>query len=155
MRGQFDGEDVKDPTLVYSDGHLDTVGICIFLALRTFRAQQPGDPRVMVLDYIIISSTWLCSTSDRLTKESFADHQILILTHNGLFAHWCKYLLPGLQRVQIKGWSLATGPLLADYPKLRANGSLDPLQRVLPRRLQCALWSCWMNGAPKPVTHLR
>ncbi len=55
VRGRFYGREVKDPQWVYSDGHLDTVGICIFLALRRFRSEQPDDPRLMVLDDIVIS----------------------------------------------------------------------------------------------------
>ena len=122
VRGEFHGKEVKDPQFVYSDGHLDTVGICIFLALRTFRAKQPGDPKVMILDDIIISiDLGHARRLITLLRQAFADHQILMLTHNGLFAYWCKYLMPGLRRLQIKGWSLAGGPLIGDYPTARED----------------------------------
>ena len=127
VRGEFSGKEVKDPQLVYSDGHLDTVGICIFLALRTFRARHAGDPKVMVLDDIIVSiDLGHARRLIGLLRTAFGDHQILILTHNGLFAHWCKFLMPGLRRIQITGWSLAGGPLVGDYPtaKERLNDSL-------------------------------
>jgi len=120
VRGEFAGTDIKDPTWVYSDGHLDTVGLCIFLALRRFRSAQNGDPKIMVLDDVIISID--LGHSRRfldLLKNSFEDHQVLILTHNGLFAHWCRTLLPRLTRLEIKGWSLEGGPNVGDYDSAR------------------------------------
>jgi hypothetical protein len=120
VRGEFGGTEIKDPTLVYSDGHLDTVGLCIFLALRRFRSAQHGDPRIMVLDDVIISID--LGHSRRfldLLRTSFGDHQILILTHNGLFAHWCKTLLPNLTRIEIKTWSLDGGPKVGDFASAR------------------------------------
>lgn len=122
VRGRFHGREVKDPQWVYSDGHLDTVGICIFLALRRFRSEQPNDPRLMVLDDIIISiDLGHARRLITLLKTRFKDHQILILTHNGLFAHWCKNLLPGIRRVDITGWSLADGPQVGSYPSAKEN----------------------------------
>jgi energy-coupling factor transporter ATP-binding protein EcfA2 len=116
VRGEFGGKEVKDPKWVYSDGHLDTVGICIFLALRRHRAKNPNDPKIMVLDDIIVSiDLGHARRLIELLKNDFSDHQILILTHNGLFAHWCKSLLPGLLRVEIKEWSLESGPRIGDY----------------------------------------
>ena len=120
VRGEFGGTQIKDPTWVYSDGHLDTVGLCIFLALRRFRSAQRGDPKVMVLDDVIISID--LGHSRRfldLLRASFGDHQILILTHNGLFAHWCKTLLPHLTRIEIKTWSLDGGPKVGDFASAR------------------------------------
>lgn len=120
VRGEFHGRQVKDPTWAYSDGHLDTVAICIFLALRTFRSQQPNDPKLMVLDDIVISiDLGHARRLITLLKTAFQDHQIIILTHNGLFAHWCKSLIPGLRKLQIKSWSLANGPAIGDYPSAR------------------------------------
>lgn len=120
VRGEFHGRQVKDPTWAYSDGHLDTVAICIFLALRTFRSQQPNDPKLMVLDDIVISiDLGHARRLITLLKNSFQDHQIIILTHNGLFAHWCKSLIPGLRKLQIKSWSLTNGPGIGDYPSVR------------------------------------
>jgi AAA domain-containing protein len=116
VRGEFVGKEVRDPQWVYSDGHLDTVGMCIFFALRRYRAELVGDPRIMVLDDIVISID--LSHARRLIsllKEKFSDHQILILTHNGLFAHWCKNLIPGLRRLHIKGWTIDGGPQIGEY----------------------------------------
>jgi len=114
--GKFAGKEVQDPNWVYSDGHLDTVGICMFLALRRFRGNQVDDPKLIVLDDVILSIDLPHARRlIELLKKVFSDHQILILTHNGLFAHWCSKLLPGMKRMAINGWTLEDGPQLGDY----------------------------------------
>jgi hypothetical protein len=116
VRGEFSGQSVKDPQWVYSDGHLDTVGICIFLALRRFKGQQPDDPKLLVLDDIILSiDLGHARRLIELLKTEFSDHQLLILTHNGLFAYWCANLMPGLRKFEIKGWTLEGGPRIGEY----------------------------------------
>lgn len=118
VRGRFNAKPIDDPRLFYSDGHLDTVGICIFLALRRFRADRDkkSDPRLMVLDDIVLSID--LGHARRLLKvinDRFADHQVLIFTHNGLFFDWCKQELPKYRARIIKRWSLEAGPQLGDY----------------------------------------
>lgn len=122
VKGQFSGKLVDDPRFVYSDGHLDTVGICIFLALRRLRAEQEGDPLLLVLDDIVLSiDLGHARRLIRLLCEEFGDHQMIMLTHNGLFAHWCTGLTSGLQRVQIRTWTLAGGPVIGDHLDARAK----------------------------------
>ncbi|MCA9806308.1 MAG: AAA family ATPase [Cyanobacteria bacterium HKST-UBA02] len=116
VRGEFADKEVKNPKWVYSDGHLDTVGLCLFLALRRYRADEADDAKLLVLDDVVVSiDLGHARRLIELLKEKFADHQILLLTHNGLFAHWCANLIPGLRRLQIKRWSLAAGPQVGDY----------------------------------------
>lgn len=116
VRGLFYGHAVSDPSWVYSDGHLDTVGICIFLALRRSRAAQKSDPKILVLDDIVLSiDLGHARRLIKLLNEEFMDHQIFMLTHNGLFASWCQNLMPRMRRVQIAGWTLDGGPKLGDF----------------------------------------
>lgn len=116
VRGQFSGQLVDDPRLVYSDGHLDTVGICIFLALRRLRANQQGDPRLLVLDDIVLSiDLGHARRLITLLRDEFKDHQLIMLTHNGLFASWCKSLMSSLRQIQIRRWTLDSGPILGDH----------------------------------------
>ncbi len=72
--------------------------ICIFLALRRYRGGRKGDPRLLVLDDIIIISIDLGHSRRliELLRDEFGYHQILLPTHNGLFAH-CRiqHLPPG------------------------------------------------------------
>lgn len=116
VEGKFAGRDIPDPKWVYSDGHLDTVGICVFLALRRFRGDQAGDSRLLILDDVILSIDLPHARRlINLLRDKFSDHQIIILTHNGLFAHWCGNLLPGIQRMTINTWTLQEGPRLGEY----------------------------------------
>lgn len=116
VRGVFAERPIKDPRWVYSDGHLDTVGICIFLALRRFRGNEPDDARLLVLDDIIVSiDLGHARRLLYLLRDEFADHQLFMLTHNGLFARWCIGILPGLARMEIKAWSLESGPRIGGY----------------------------------------
>jgi hypothetical protein len=117
VRGTFCKKPIKNLMDVYSDGHLDTVGICVFLALRRFRADRdPDDPRLMILDDIVLSVD--LSHARRLLdllRERFADHQVLIFTHNRLFFDWCTKKLPTYRRMEITRWSLENGPQFGDH----------------------------------------
>ncbi len=116
VRGDFASQTVKDPKWVYSDGHLDTVGICIFLALRRYRAKNIGDPKLMVLDDVVLSiDLGHARRLITLLRDEFKDHQLIIFTHNGLFARWCLGLMPGLKKLDVLGWTLETGPRISDY----------------------------------------
>ncbi|MBM3500973.1 MAG: hypothetical protein FJX74_20140 [Armatimonadetes bacterium] len=135
VRGQFADQGVRDPQWVYSDGHLDTVGICIFLALRRFRADQGGDPRLLILDDIIVSiDLGHARRLIDLLKGQFHDHQVFLFTHNGLFAHWCADLMPGLRRLEIKAWTLDTGPRLGEYVQSRER-LLECLDDASPKEI--------------------
>lgn len=122
VRGRFSQREIEDPKWVYSDGHLDTVGICVFLALRRFRADRDKarDPKLMILDDVVLSID-LGHARRLLTvlRESFDDHQVLILTHNGLFTDWCAKHLPSYGRLAILRWSLERGPSLGEHVSAR------------------------------------
>lgn len=135
VRGEFKDEPIKDPRWVYSDGHLDTVGICVFLALRRLRASEAGDSRLLVLDDIVLSiDLGHARRLIELLKSEFGDHQILLFTHNGLFAYWCTHLVGDMRRLRIKGWTLEQGPLIGDY-----RGAIGRLKDVIA------------EGAPKEI----
>jgi len=50
-----------------------------------------------------------------LLRDEFKDHQLLIFTHNGLFARWCLGLMSGLKKLDVVGWTLEGGPRISDY----------------------------------------
>jgi hypothetical protein len=135
VRGMFAQKSVKDPRWVYSDGHLDTVGICIFLALRRFRADGDTDAKLLILDDIIISiDLGHARRLLELLRDEFADHQIIILTHNRLFAHWCVGIIPDLARLEIRSWTLDAGPRLGEhrdaYEALEASLETDTPKEI-------------------------
>ena len=120
IRGQFNNRAVEDPRWVYSVGHLDTVGLAIFLALRRFRGNEPSDAKLMILDDVVLSIDLSHARRFiKLLESRFDDHQIILLTHNELFAHWCSRLLNNIRRFPILEWSLLDGPSIGDYRSRR------------------------------------
>ena len=71
-----------NPRSFSSEGHLDTLGICIFLAIAKRLSKTP----IMVLDDVI--ATVDMGHKDRIAMllfEEFKDYQIIITTHNKLW----------------------------------------------------------------------
>lgn len=129
LRGYFDSKQVDDPQLVYSDGHLDSVGLCIFLALRRSRANREGkkDPKLMVLDDIVMSiDLGHAERFVEVLRDDFADHQILILSHSEHFVQICKRHLSTARRLDISRWTLADGPTLVGHV-----GHVEVLRRAV------------------------
>lgn len=153
VRGEFNKRDVNDLRALYSDGHLDTVGICVFLALRRFRATRDGanDPHLMVLDDIVLSvDLGHARRFLDLLRDEFCDHQVLMFTHNGLFFDWCIDRLAGYERGVIQRWSLEAGPLIGNYPSSLERLTLAVENEASPKLLAQAatnLMDEWLADA--------
>jgi len=115
LEGTFADNKVKEPALLYSDGHLDTVGIAYFLAIQKLREREDaGAPRLLVLDDIVLSVDMTHARAlVAVLAEQFSDYQVLIATHNQAFAEQCKPLQ--LRRLCIRDWTLEAGPALVDH----------------------------------------
>jgi hypothetical protein len=107
----------KDPRAFLSEGHLDSLGLCLFLAaVRIFN--PPGT--LLVLDDVLTSvdKEHRRRVGELLFTE-FKDFQIILTTHD---EHWNELLQSsaramGLQNqwqyIQINGWAVDTGPVLS------------------------------------------
>jgi energy-coupling factor transporter ATP-binding protein EcfA2 len=107
----------KDPRAFLSEGHLDSLGLCLFLAaVRIFN--PPGT--LLVFDDVLtsIDKEHRRRVGELLFTE-FKDFQIILTTHD---EHWNELLQSsaramGLQNqwqyIQINGWSVDTGPVLS------------------------------------------
>jgi len=107
----------KDPRAFLSEGHLDSLGLCLFLAaVRIFN--PPGT--LLVLDDVLtsIDKEHRRRVGELLFTE-FKDFQIILTTHD---EHWNELLQSsaramGLQNqwqnIQINGWTVDTGPVLS------------------------------------------
>lgn len=129
VNGTFAGEDVGDPRHIYSDGHLDTVGLCFFLALRRSRANREGarDPKLMVLDDIVGSiDAGHFGRLLELVRDEFSDHQVMLVSHNSLLIKQARRILPNSAAYSIARWSLEGGPQLTER-----RLALDDLRRAL------------------------
>ncbi len=82
---EFYGED-EPPLLHYSDSHLDTLGLCYFLAVRKYEAERNPGFKVLVLDDVLHSvDADHRARFATLLKREFSDHQIIITTHDRHF----------------------------------------------------------------------
>lgn len=110
--------DSKDPRAFLSEGHLDSLGLCLFLAtVKIFN--PPGS--LLVLDDVLTSiDREHRRRVGELLFQEFADYQIVLTTHD---EHWHDLLSTsarawGIQGewsfVKVEGWSVDSGPSLSE-----------------------------------------
>ncbi len=110
--------DSKDPRAFLSEGHLDSLGFCLFLAtVRIFN--PPGS--LLVLDDVLTSiDREHRRRVGELLFQEFADYQIVLTTHD---EHWhdllnSSTLAWGIQGkwsfVKVESWSVDSGPALSE-----------------------------------------
>lgn len=110
--------DSKDPRAFLSEGHLDSLGLCLFLA--TVRVFNPSGS-LLVLDDVLtsIDREHRRRVGELLFRE-FADYQILLTTHD---EHWHDLLKSSAQAwdvqrkwifVTAKKWTVDSGPVFSE-----------------------------------------
>jgi len=152
--GDYASRHREDPRAYYSDAHLDTLGLSIFLALRKRASLLTPDFRLIVLDDVITSvdGPHRQRIADYLISELSRDYQLIITTHN---RQWYEWLLRHentegargrFANLDIVDWSLESGPLiqdpLRDYDYLvrnRASARHEHLVPVAGRLLETVL----------------
>lgn len=139
------------PLLYYSESHLDTLGLCYFLALRRREADQNPTFKVLLLDDIIHSvDARHRSRFVNLLKEHFSDHQIVITTHDSIFYQLLRQAFGSNKYayLALTGWDIERGPLRGDAatdldrivdPELRAAKSVEELAGAGGRLLEWLL----------------
>jgi len=109
----------EDPRALTSEGHLDSLGLCIFLAF--VKKFNEGCPLVILDDVVTtIDANHRNKIAELLLKE-FKDYQLIITTHDGI---WYDQLI-NLERalnvqgnfinMEITAWDVNTGPRLSPY----------------------------------------
>jgi recombinational DNA repair ATPase RecF len=113
------GQPDEDPRGFTSEGHLDSLGLCIFLAfVRNFRAACP----LVVLDDVVMSidSGHRGRVAELLLTE-FENWQLIITTHDEIWLdelerHQRAYHAEGrFLNLKIHRWSLGEGPVVYLY----------------------------------------
>lgn len=110
--------DSKDPRAFLSEGHLDSLGLCLFLAtVRIFN--PPGS--LLVLDDVLTSiDREHRRRVGELLFQEFADYQIVLTTHD---EHWHDLLNSSAQAwgiqgkwsfIKVESWSVDSGPALSE-----------------------------------------
>ena len=113
---EFNGAE-ENPLLHFSESHLDTLGLCYFLAVRKKQADARPNFKLLVLDDVLHS---VDSDHRRrvveLLRDNFSDHQLIITTHDHVFFRHLREIFgrADIQQLKLNGWSLDRGPLLGD-----------------------------------------
>lgn len=114
-RGQY------PPHALHSEGHQDSMGICLYFALCHW-LQEQEDLSVMMLDDVVMSidENHRRPLANLLATEIADDFQVFITTHDDL---WHRHLrssgvVSASQAVQFSGWSIGEGPKTLDRPEM-------------------------------------
>lgn len=128
LRGNFYDHANEDVRAYYSEAHLDTLGLSIFLALRIWHRRAHPNFNLMVLDDVLTSvdSKHLVKVSELLLKE-FSDYQILLTTHDRI---WFEHLRDIQSRCRVSNrfvnkvihrWTIDDGPDLREPEDERSD----------------------------------
>jgi len=119
LRSIFHGE-AGDPRGHYSEGHVDSLGLCLFLAIRRMQCIQRPELSLLILDDVMhsVDARHRLETANLIIDE-FSDHQIIITTHDPL---WFEYLKSATRKSKnnfvhkrISDWTIESGPVLGDH----------------------------------------
>lgn len=116
----YDKED--DPRGLYSEGHIDTLGLCLFLAICRAQHQQNPEFSVLILDDVLhsVDGEHRKRTADLIFQE-FRDYQIIITTHDRMWFEILKAVSRSgdkpkkIKSYHLAGWTLEEGPVLGDH----------------------------------------
>jgi len=113
------GRKREDPRALTSEGHLDSLGLCIFLAF--VKKFNEGCPLVILDDVVTtIDANHRNKIAELLLKE-FKDYQLVITTHDGI---WYDQLINFQKALNVQGnfinmeftqWDVNTGPRISPY----------------------------------------
>lgn len=113
---RFHGSELSPPRRVLSESHLNSLGICLFLASARHFNKFSG---FVVLDDIVSSfDSNHRRTLARLLRDKFANTQILLLTHDELWFDLMKEDLPQAKWIfkETTKWSYERGVQLIESP---------------------------------------
>src|SRR6266508_102604 len=128
LKANFYERQDEDPRGYYSDAHLDTLGIGIFLALRRWYRKQRPTFDLLVLDDVLTSvDTAHAVRLSELLLQEFRDYQILLTTHDRIwFEHMrdiqarCRVANNFINKV-IHKWTINEGPDLREPEEERRD----------------------------------
>lgn len=120
----------EDPRALTSEGHLDSLGLCIFLAF--VKKFNEGCSLIILDDVVTTIDAGHRNRIAKLLMDEFGDNQLFITTHDEI---WYDQLV-SLQRaegvqnkfknIEILSWGVDTGPRIRQY-KPRWEKILDKL----------------------------
>ena len=125
------GRSGEDPRALTSEGHLDSLGLCIFLSF--IKKFNKGCPLVILDDVVTtIDASHRHKLAELLLKE-LGDYQLIVTTHDGI---WYEQLVNMQRALNVQGnfknmeiiaWSVDTGPIIKSF-KLQWEKIQDKLR---------------------------
>jgi recombinational DNA repair ATPase RecF len=130
LNSTFYGEEAP-PLKYYSESHLDTLGLCFFLAIRKLEVATAPHFRLLLIDDVLHSVDAEHRTRlAGLLRSQFNDHQIILVTHDKNFYDRLRAALgSGFKYLAISDWDIDSGPRLSD-PSTDLDRVVDPLTRA-------------------------
>lgn len=117
LKGNFYDRRDEDVRAYYSDAHLDTLGLSIFLALRRwYRREEPGFDLLILDDVLTSVDTHHVVRLSELLLREFSDYQMLLTTHDRI---WFEHLRDIQARCRVSSnfvnkiihkWTIEEGP---------------------------------------------
>jgi hypothetical protein len=128
VRGSFETQTDIPPQAYYSESHLDTLGICIFLALAERRA---SDDTFIVLDDVLTSTdqAHLDRFIEMIHDECAVRRQVVLTTHYRPLRDRYRYAqgpVANVQLIELKRWTRARG-----VSHTNTKPEIDELRRLL------------------------
>lgn len=111
LRVGFHGRGVYPPQALHSEGHQDTMGICLYLALA--ERLTTGVIQMTILDDVMMSvDTDHRRGLSRLLAGAFSDRQLIITTHDRTWASQLRTegVVTTRHSLHLYDWDLTTGP---------------------------------------------
>lgn len=157
------GKTSEDPRALCSEGHLDSLGLCIFLAfVKRFNTDFP----LMILDDVV--TTVDAGHRERVCEilfEEFSDYQLLITTHDRIWSRQLRYQQQryGLQsdflNVEFVNWSVGQGvtvmplrPRIEDIDEKIKKGDLSSAGNASRQYVEWLLFEiCFRIRARLPI----
>jgi hypothetical protein len=107
----FYGRGTHPPHALHSEGHQDSMGLCLYLALAE---QLTGG----LIDLVILDDVMMSVDADHrrelchLLATSFRDRQFLITTHDKTWANQLRYegIVDSRRAIEFFNWNIDTGP---------------------------------------------
>jgi hypothetical protein len=114
LRTSYHEQTPAHPLNYFSEGHMDSLGLCIFLA---FMKRFGGNLKLIVLDDVLttIDAGHRLRVARLLARE-FSDYQFVITTHDQLWAKELDRILPDTKLVPLRQWSLEQGADCWEHP---------------------------------------
>jgi len=107
----FLGRGIHPPHALHSEGHQDSMGVCLFLALNEELSE--GKINLIVLDDVMMSiDTSHRKDLCRLLREKFPNRQFIITTHDKTWSKQLKQeaVVATQQVIEFTGWTIEAGP---------------------------------------------